>query len=118
MSRWPKKYHVPIVVTGFEPLDVLEGIRRAVRQLEAGRGEVENAYAPGSPARRQSGRPEDAARGVCGFARKWRGIGEIPYSGWELSDIYNEFDATKRFTLSDIRTQESPLCRSGEVLQG
>jgi hydrogenase expression/formation protein HypD len=50
--------------------------------------------------------------------RKWRGIGEIPYSGWELSDAYSEFDAAKRFTLTDIHTQESPLCHSGEVLQG
>jgi hydrogenase expression/formation protein HypD len=113
-----EKYHVPIVVTGFEPLDVLEGIRRAVQQLEAGRAEVENAY---ERAVQREGNPaaQKMLQDVFEVShRKWRGIGEIPYSGWELSDAYAEFDATKRFTLTDIHTQESPLCHSGEVLQG
>jgi hydrogenase expression/formation protein HypD len=113
-----EKYHVPIVVTGFEPLDVLEGIRRAVQQLEAGRAEVENAY---ERAVQREGNPaaQKMLQDVFEVShRKWRGIGEIPYSGWELSDAYSEFDAAKRFTLTDIHTQESPLCHSGEVLQG
>lgn len=112
------KYHVPIVVTGFEPLDVLEGIRRAVMQLEAGRGEVENAY---ERAVQREGNPAAQKMLQAVFEvshRKWRGIGEIPFSGWELSEAYAEFDAAKRFTMNDIHTQESPLCRSGEVLQG
>jgi hydrogenase expression/formation protein HypD len=112
------KYHEPIVVTGFEPLDVLEGIRRAVIQLEAGRGEVENAY---ERAVQREGNPAAQKMLQAVFEvshRKWRGIGEIPYSGWELNEAYAEFDAAKRFTMNDIHTQESPLCRSGEVLQG
>lgn len=113
-----EKYHVPIVVTGFEPLDVLEGIRRAVIQLEAGRGEVENAY---ERAVKREGNPAAQKMLQDVFVvspRKWRGIGEIPDSGWELSETYAEFDAAKRFTMNDIHTQESPLCHSGEVLQG
>ncbi len=113
-----EKYHVPIVVTGFEPLDVLEGIRRAVMQLEAGRGEVENAY---ERAVQREGNPAAQKMLQAVFEvshRKWRGIGEIPYSGWELNEAYAEFDAAKRFTMNDIHTQESPLCHSGEVLQG
>jgi len=113
-----KKYHVPIVVTGFEPLDVLEGIRRAVSQLEAGRAEVENAY----PRAVQSEGNQAAQKMLQDVFvvsnRKWRGIGEIPQSGWELSDAYSQFDAAKRFTVTGIHTEESPLCRSGEVLQG
>ncbi|MFM7034778.1 MAG: hydrogenase formation protein HypD [Planctomycetia bacterium] len=109
---------VPIVVTGFEPLDLLEGIRRAVVQLEAGRAEVENAYP-----RVVSERGNEAAQGVIGevFAptdRAWRGIGVIPASGWRLADRFSEFDAEQRFGVGGIRAEESPLCRSGEVLQG
>ncbi len=113
-----EKYKVPIVITGFEPLDILEGIRRAVRQLEAGRAEVENAY---ERAVRYEGNPaaqkmvEDVFEVVD---RKWRGIGTIPQSGWRLSPKYREFDAELRFSVTDIHTQESPVCRSGEVLQG
>jgi hydrogenase expression/formation protein HypD len=112
------KYHVPIVVTGFEPLDVLEGIRRALRQLEAGRAELENAYPRAVAAR---GNP--VAQAVCAEVfetcdRAWRGIGTIAQSGWRLSPAYAEYDAEQRFDVTGITTQESPLCRSGEVLQG
>jgi len=113
-----EKYHVPIVVTGFEPLDVLEGIRRAVMQLEAGRGEVENAYERAVRREGNLGAQKMLQDVFVVSPRKWRGIGEIPDSGWELSEAYAEFDAAKRFTMNDIHTQESPLCRSGEVLQG
>jgi hydrogenase expression/formation protein HypD len=113
-----EKYRVPIVVTGFEPLDVLEGIRRTVRQLEQGRYELENAYARVVPA---EGNP--AARQMLADVfevtdRGWRGIGTIPGSGWRLSPAYREFDAEYRFDVGEIRTQESAECRSGEVLQG
>lgn len=113
-----QRYKVPIVVTGFEPLDVLEGIRRAVQQLEEGRHEVENAY---PRAVQQEGNKTAQTMLADVFAqadRTWRGIGLIPQSGWELSEVYREFDATHRFAVGDIQTQESPLCRSGEVLQG
>ena len=114
-----ERFGVPIVVTGFEPLDILEGIRRTVHQLEDGRHEVENAY-PRAVAGR--GQPGGAAR--CSRTssrstdRAWRGIGMIPQSGWRLSEQYREFDAEHRFAVGDIHTEESTVCRSGEVLQG
>jgi hydrogenase expression/formation protein HypD len=113
-----ERYGVPIVVTGFEPLDILEGIRRTVRQLEEGRHEVENAYPRAVPA---EGNPAAMAmlRDVFEVTdRTWRGIGMIPASGWKLSERYADYDAERRFEVSDIRTEESALCRSGEVLQG
>jgi hydrogenase expression/formation protein HypD len=113
-----EKYRVPIVVTGFEPLDVLHGILRAVKQLEAGRAEIENAY---ERAVRYEGNAAAQRMLEDVFVvtdRMWRGIGTIPNSGWALSEKYAEFDAARRFDVGDIKTQESPLCRSGEVLQG
>jgi hydrogenase expression/formation protein HypD len=113
-----EKYRVPIVVTGFEPLDVLEGIRRTVRQLEGGRAELENAYPRAvSPAGNPVARAvvEDVFT-VCD--RSWRGIGMIPQSGWRLSQAYAEFDAEGRFDVAGIVTTESEQCRAGEVLQG
>jgi hydrogenase expression/formation protein HypD len=111
-------FHVPIVVTGFEPLDIMEGLRRVVMQLEKGESKVENAYErvvtfDGNPvAQKLLGEVFE----VCD--RPWRGIGVIPQSGWRLSPAYREFDAQHRFQVSDIRTVESPLCRSGDVLRG
>jgi hydrogenase expression/formation protein HypD len=113
-----EKYHVPIVVTGFEPLDVLEGIRMAVQQLEEGRAEVENAYV--RSVQREGNKPAQLMLGDIFQVtdRTWRGIGQIPQSGWKLSDAYRDFDAELKFEVSGINTQESSLCRSGEVLQG
>jgi hydrogenase expression/formation protein HypD len=113
-----EKYRVPIVVTGFEPLDILEGIRQTVVQLESGRHEVQNAY---PRAVRAEGNPAAMTmlRDVFEVTdRTWRGIGMIPGSGWRLSDRYREFDAEQRFDVGGIHTAESPICRSGEVLQG
>jgi len=113
-----EKYRVPIVVTGFEPLDILEGIRRTVVQLEAGRHVLENAY---PRAVRDEGNLPAKAMLEDVFEvtdRTWRGIGMIPKSGWRLSAKYRDFDAELRFAVTDIHTEESPLCRSGEVLQG
>jgi hydrogenase expression/formation protein HypD len=112
------RYRVPIVVTGFEPLDVLEGIRRTVHQLEAGRAELENAYpravAPqGNPVARAV---VDEVFEICD--RSWRGIGTIPESGWRLAPDYAAFDAERRFDVTGIHAVESALCRAGEVLQG
>jgi hydrogenase expression/formation protein HypD len=112
------RFGVPIVVTGFEPLDLLEGIRRTVRQLEAGRHEVENAYPRAVPV---EGNPAAKAMLADVFEvtdRAWRGIGVIPGSGWRLSERYRDHDAEHRFDVGSIRTVESPHCRSGEVLQG
>jgi hydrogenase expression/formation protein HypD len=113
-----ERHHVPIVITGFEPLDVLDGIRRTVAQLEAGEARVENAYAR---VVRNDGNPVARALlqrvfEVCD--RTWRGIGSIPGSGWRLRDGYRAFDAELRFDVGLIHAVESSLCRSGEVLQG
>ncbi|MCX4656866.1 hydrogenase formation protein HypD [Streptomyces microflavus] len=112
------QHEVPIVVTGFEPLDILEGIRRAVRQLEAGEHRVENAY---PRAVNEQGSPAAQAMLADVFEvtdRAWRGIGMIPQSGWRLSPKYREYDAEHRFSVTGIETEESTVCRSGEVLQG
>jgi hydrogenase expression/formation protein HypD len=112
------KYKVPMVVTGFEPLDILDGIRRTILQLEAGKYEVENAYARivifdgNQPAQKMLAEVFEVTD------RAWRGIGVIPQSGWRLSAAYREFDAEERFQISGIRTVESPLCRAGDVLRG
>ena len=113
-----ERYHVPIVITGFEPLDVLEGIRRCVIQLESGRAEVENAYPRAVrpegnlPAQKMLDQVFDTDD------RQWRGIGMIPESGWNLSDAYAEFDASRRFDLAELSVAEPSRCRAGEVLQG
>lgn len=112
------RYHVPIVVTGFEPLDVLLGIRMAVEQLEAGRAELANAYT-----RAVSYPGNEAAQKLLlevfeTTDRTWRGIGTIPNSGWRLRDEYRAYDAEAKFAVTGIRTEESPLCRSGDVLRG
>lgn len=112
------RYGTPIVITGFEPVDLLSGILCAVRQLEAGRAEVENAYARTVP--RDGNR---AARAVIDEVfdvvdRKWRGVGTIPKSGLRIAYDYREHDAERRFSVSDIATCESPSCISGLVLRG
>ncbi|MER5502053.1 MULTISPECIES: hydrogenase formation protein HypD [unclassified Streptomyces] len=113
-----RKYKVPIVVTGFEPLDILEGIRRTVVQLETGRHEVENAYPRAVRAEGNVPAMEMLADVFEVTDRTWRGIGMIPRSGWKLSEKYRAFDAEQRFDVTGIHTAESSLCRSGEVLQG
>ena len=113
-----EKYQIPIVVTGFEPLDILEGIRRTVIQLESGRHELENAYPRAVQA--EGNLPAKAMlQDVFEVTdRSWRGIGMIPQSGWRLSPAYREYDAEHRFSVTGIHTAESAICRSGEVLQG
>ena len=113
-----ERHRVPIVVTGFEPLDLLRGILRAVRQLERGEAKVENAYERVVTFEGNRPAQEVIAEVFTTTDRSWRGIGTIPQSGWRLSDEYAEFDAERRFPVGDIATCESTLCRSGEVLQG
>ncbi|MDJ0394692.1 hydrogenase formation protein HypD [Rhodococcus sp. G-MC3] len=113
-----EKYKVPMVVTGFEPLDILEGIRRTVLQLESGRHELENAYPRAVTSEGNSPAQAMLAEIFEVTDRTWRGIGMIPKSGWQLSRAYLDFDAELRFSVSDIHTAESSICRSGEVLQG
>ena len=113
-----QKYRVPVMVTGFEPLDILQGIYMTLQQLESGRAEVENQYAR---AVRREGNPaaQQIVREVFQvIPRKWRGIGEIPHSGLGLREAYAAFDAEKRFGLTGYTAEESPECISGLILQG
>ncbi|HZL42865.1 MAG TPA: hydrogenase formation protein HypD [Verrucomicrobiae bacterium] len=113
-----KKYKVPIVVTGFEPLDILQGVLMCVQQLETGRAEVENQY---SRAVRKEGNLTaiKLIREVFRVVpRKWRGVGEIPQSGLGLSEAYASFDAEQRFGVANMRVDEPAECLSGRVLQG
>jgi hydrogenase expression/formation protein HypD len=112
------KYKVPIVVTGFEPVDILQGIYMTVKQLEEGRFDVENQYA--RSVRREGNVP---ARKLLAevfetIDRKWRGIGTIPSSGYGLARPFSDFDAEKVFDVGELRVDESPLCIAGQVLQG
>lgn len=113
-----KRYGVPFVVTGFEPLDILQGVYMTIRQLEAGRAEVENQYA--RCVRRDGNMAaQDLVRRVFHVVtRKWRGIGEIPQSGLGLRDEYAYYDAETRFGVADYGVEESEACKSGLVLQG
>jgi hydrogenase expression/formation protein HypD len=113
-----EKFHVPIVVTGFEPLDILQGVLMTVRQLEAGRAEVENQYS--RSVRREGNLPaQDLIRKVFRVVpRKWRGLGEIPHSGLGLSEPYARFAADLKFGVSEHHVEEPAECVSGLILQG
>jgi len=114
-----EKYHIPIVVTGFEPVDILHGILECVQELETGRFEVRNAYA--RSVTHDGNQPAQAViRRVFEMTdRAWRGIGVIPMSGYRLREEFAPFDAEQRFPqVQSIQTHESPLCISGLVLQG
>ncbi|CAG1015029.1 MAG: hydrogenase formation protein HypD [Anaerolinea sp.] len=113
------RYHVPMVVTGFEPVDLARGILMAVRQLEEGRAEVENAYSR-AVVREGNVPGQRIIHEVFELCdRKWRGIGTIPLSGYKLRPDYAAFDAEQRFPqVQTIETQESALCISGQILQG
>jgi hydrogenase expression/formation protein HypD len=113
-----EKYKVPIVVTGFEPLDILQGIAMCVAQLEQGRTDVENQYT--RSVRDGGNRPaQDLIKKVFSVVdRKWRGIGTIGRSGLSLSPEYAEFDAEARFGVEAYTAEESPVCISGLIMQG
>lgn len=113
-----ERYEVPVVVTGFEPVDLLEGIWLAVRQLEEGRHQVENQYVR-SVRREGNPRAQELMSRVFELVdRSWRGIGTISQSGLGLREEFYEFDAERRFSLEVIRAAESSECRAGEVLRG
>jgi len=113
-----KKYKVPIVVTGFEPLDLLQGIHMCVSQLEQGRHEVENQYARAVRREGNLTAQELVSRVFRVLPRKWRGIGEIPHSGLGLTPEFAEFDAETKFGVSGYSAPEDPECISGLVMQG
>ena len=112
------RYKVPIVITGFEPADLLEGILKTVSQLDAGRADVENQY---SRVITRDGNPGaqkliNSVFEVCD--RKWRGVGSIPKSGYKLRFEFRDHDAERIFQVEEIDTEESSLCISGQVLKG
>ncbi len=113
-----RRYRVPIVVAGFEPLDLLEAVHMLVEQLEASRAEVENQYS--RAVRREGNRPAQQ-RILDVFEvgpRTWRGIGEIPASGFALREPYRRFDALARFPAAQGHVEEPSECIAGLVLQG
>jgi len=112
------QYHVPIVVTGFEPLDLVYGMLDAIRQLESGKSMVENAYSR-VVARSGNQHAQKIIEQVyepCD--QQWRGIGLIPMSGWRLRKEYAQFDASLKFKLEAMHTHESEICIAGQILQG
>jgi hydrogenase expression/formation protein HypD len=112
------QYKVPVVVTGFEPVDILQGLLLSIRQLEACRFEAENGY-PRVVTFEGNHPAQDVIRRVFQECdRKWRGIGLIPASGWQLRPEFAHFNAEIRFSVGDIQSEESPICISGQVLQG
>jgi len=113
-----EQYKIPIVVTGFEPLDLVEGIRITVKQLEAGSHQVENAYSRVVSKEGNKPAQEMINRVFEPCDRGWRGIGDIPMSGLGLRKEFSDFNAENRFNVSDITTKESEICIAGQILQG
>jgi len=112
------RYRVPIVITGFEPMDILEGTLMTVQQLEANRAEVENQYA--RAVQSQGNQPaQELVRQVFEVCdRKWRGVGSIPKSGYKLRYEFREHDAERLFQVAEIDTKEPAVCISGQILKG
>ncbi|MEW6234959.1 MAG: hydrogenase formation protein HypD [Candidatus Omnitrophota bacterium] len=114
-----QKYHTPIVVTGFEPLDILQGIALCIKQLEEGRAEVENPYVRAVRPDGNLAAKKILAQVFCPGPRVWRGIGEIPDSGLHLTEEYSFFDAEMRFGLAEaLRANAASECISGSILRG
>jgi hydrogenase expression/formation protein HypD len=113
-----EKYRLPIVITGFEPLDLVQGIQMAVLQLEKGIYKVENQY---SRVVKEEG--NTSAIGIIEQVfeksdREWRGIGLIPESGYQLRETYRDFDAERKFQIQGIKAKEHANCLAGEILKG
>lgn len=113
-----EKYNIPIVVTGFEPIDILQGILKCVTLLEEGKNIVENQYSRAVKKEGNIAAKEIIKKVFEVTDRKWRGIGLIPMSGLRLKDEFSEFDAEKIFDVKDIQVNEPEVCIAGEVLQG
>jgi hydrogenase expression/formation protein HypD len=112
------EFKIPIVVTGFEPLDLLNGILLTIRQLERGSYKVENAYPRAITKEGNRTAQQVIHRVFMECDRNWRGIGKIPMSGWKLRSEYSFYDAENRFAVATIQSNESPICVAGEILQG
>ncbi|MDX9992462.1 MAG: hydrogenase formation protein HypD [Anaerolineales bacterium] len=112
------EFKIPMVVTGFEPLDIVRGILTAVQLLEAGKIEIANAYPRAVTFEGLRVAQDTIQKVFMECDRTWRGIGMIPMSGWGLRPEFDEFNAEKRFNVADIHTQESAVCIAGQILQG
>src|SRR6201998_363986 len=113
-----ERFHVPIVITGFEPLDILQGVFMTVQQLEKGKWEVENQY-PRVVKREGNLMAQDLVNQVFEIGdRKWRGVGSIPKSGYKLRYEFRDHDAERIFEVEEIDTKEPEICISGLVLRG
>lgn len=112
------QYGVPMAVTGFEPLDLLQGILMTVQMLERGEVAVKNAYSRAVTYEGNKAAQALIQRVYQPIDRNWRGIGHIPLSGWGLRPEYARFDAEKRFDVGHIQTRESEICIAGQILQG
>jgi hydrogenase expression/formation protein HypD len=113
-----EQYQTPIVVTGFEPLDLVNGILQTITMLEDGRIAVENAYTRAVTYQGNQAAQAMIQKVFKPVDRNWRGIGSIPKSGYGLRRNYKYFDAADRFDTGDIKTEESDICIAGQVLQG
>jgi hydrogenase expression/formation protein HypD len=113
-----QEYQIPIVVTGFEPVDIVRGILDTVTLLEAGKACVGNAYSRTVNLDGNKHAQNVIKTTFCECDRKWRGIGTIPMSGWCLRSEFDDFNAENKFSVQDIQSDESPLCIAGEILQG
>jgi hydrogenase expression/formation protein HypD len=113
-----QRYGVPMAVTGFEPLDIAQGILATVRLLETSRVEVENAYPRVVTFDGNRSAQKVIEQVFMDCDRKWRGIGTIPLSGWRLRPEFADFDAETRFPVSEIHPEEPSVCIAGLILQG
>lgn len=112
------RYRIPIIITGFEPVDILQGLYLCIKQLETGRFKVENEYS--RVVKEQGNLPaQQLMQNVFDIVdRSWRGLGTIAASGLALKAEFSDWDAEQRFSVAGIGPKESAVCRSGEVLQG
>ncbi|MBC8213448.1 MAG: hydrogenase formation protein HypD [Candidatus Marinimicrobia bacterium] len=113
-----EKYKVPFIVTGFEPIDIIEGIYQCVKQLEEGKSEVVNQYSRSVSAKGNNNAQNIVTEVFDTKPRKWRGIGEIPGSGFGLTKQYSDFDAETKFGVEEYKAEEPAECIAGLVLQG
>ncbi len=113
-----EKYNIPLVVTGFEPLDILQGILMVVKQLETGRAEVENQYARVVKEEGNLNAKEVISKVFKVQDQMWRGIDVIPNSGWGISDEFSAFDAEKKFPIEMIKAEENKECIAGAIMKG
>lgn len=113
-----EQYHTPIVVTGFEPLDIVQGVLQVVLQLEQGQAKAEAAYSRVVTYEGNKRAQELIEKVFEPCDRSWRGIGVIPKSGWRLREAYADFDSERRFNVESIRPEEPSICIAGEILQG